>query len=177
MWEEKMMKASLVAVLLALTTTPSVAQTTASEIERANQQFEQAFNGGDAAAVARLYGGRATILPPEAGVIEGREAIQKFWQGAIDAGLKNLTLKSTRVDEFGGEAAREIGLFSLEAPGPQGGASKIDGKYVVVWRKDGSQWQLDSDIWNMSKPPEPEIATGSSTAPVTTGSGTSSPSR
>jgi uncharacterized protein (TIGR02246 family) len=171
------MKTGLFAALLALAATPSVAQTAAGEIEKANQRFEQAFNKGEAASVAQLYTERATVLPPEANMVEGREAIQRFWQGAIDAGLKNLSLKSVRVDEYGGDAAREIGRFSVDAPRTKGGASQVDGKYVVVWRKSGGEWQLDSDIWNMNHPAEPEVATGSSAAPAAVGSGSSSPPR
>jgi uncharacterized protein (TIGR02246 family) len=174
---EAAMKTALIAVLLALAVSPSLAQTVASEIEKANQRFEFAFNKGDAAAVARMYAERATVLPPENEMVEGRDAIQKVWQDAINGGLKNLSLNSVRVDEYGGDTAREIGRFSAEATGPQGRPSKLDGKYVVVWRKNGGGWQLDSDIWNMNKPPEPAVAVGSSTAPAAVGSGTSSPPR
>jgi ketosteroid isomerase-like protein len=27
----------------------------------------------------------------------------------------------------------------------------VAGKYLVVWRKMGGQWQLAADIWNMNK--------------------------
>jgi uncharacterized protein (TIGR02246 family) len=170
------MKSVLFAVLLplALTASPSIAQTAAAEIDKANQRFEQAFNKGDAAALAKMYTEQATVLPPDADMVEGREAIQKFWHGAVGAGFQNLTLKSVRIDEYGGDAAREIGRFSLETPGPHG-QTKVEGKYVVVWRKSASEWQLDSDIWNTNKPPEPAVATGSSRAPAAVGSGASSP--
>jgi ketosteroid isomerase-like protein len=172
------MKAALIAALFALAAaSPSMAQTAAGEIEKANQRFAEAFNKGDAATVGRMYTERAVVLPPEAEMIEGREAIQKYWQSAIDHGIKNLSLKSLRVDEYGGDAAREIGRFSLEAPAPQGRTSKVDGKYVVVWRKSGDDWQLDSDIWNLTEPQGPDVATGSSATPAPAGSGTDSPPR
>jgi uncharacterized protein (TIGR02246 family) len=168
--------AALVALAAA---SPSIAQTAAGEIEKANAQFAQAFNAGDAAKVAQMYTERATVLPPEAEMIEGREAIRKYWQGAIDAGVKNVSLKSVRVDEYGGDTAREIGRFSFDAPGAHGQPSRVDGKYVVVWRKSGGgsggEWQLDSDIWNMTEPQEPSAAAGTSAAPATAGSGSPSP--
>ncbi len=174
------MKVALIAAaVFALAASPGVAQTVAGDIERANEQLAHAFNEGDAATVARMYTERAMLLPPEADMIEGREAIQTYWQGAIDAGIKNLSLKSLRVDEYGGDAAREIGRFSFDAPGSQGRPSRVDGKYVVVWRKSssGGEWRIDSDIWNLTEPPEPEVATGTSTAPPAVGSGSPSPSR
>jgi len=171
------MRTAFIAALFALVASPGLAQTASGEIEKANQRFMDAFNSGDAATVGRLYTEQAVVLPPEAEMIEGREAIRKYWQSAIDHGIRNLSLRSVRVDEYGGDAAREIGRFSLESPAEQGRTSKVDGKYVVVWRKTGGGWQLDSDIWNLTEP-EPDVATGSSTAtPPTTpaGSGTASP--
>ena len=169
------MKLAIVAALFALMASPSVAQTAVGEIEKASQQFVQAVNEGDAAMVARMYSERAMVLPPRAEMIVGREAIQDYWRSVIDAGLKNLSLRSVRVDEYGGDAAREIGRFRVEAPGPRDQTGTVEGKYVTVWRKSGGHWQHDSDIWNFTEPPEPDVATGTSAAPAAAGTGTSSP--
>ncbi len=164
------MKTAFLAVLsLIVAASSAFAQQAATEIEKANAAFEQAFNRGDAAAVAQMYMENAAVLPPDAELVQGRAAIQSFWEGAIRAGIRNLSLKSTRVDEFGGDAAREIGRFSLEAPAPQGGVAKVGGKYVVVWRKAGGDWKLDTDIWNADKPPQPAVATGGAAAPAASG--------
>ena len=161
------MKTAFLAVLpFLVVSSPGFAQQATSEIEKANTKFEQAFNSGDSAAVAQMYTENAAVLPPDAEMAQGRAAIQNFWQGAIQGGIKNLSLKSTRVDELGSDAAREIGRFSLEAPGPQGVPAKVEGKYVVVWRKAGGDWKIDTDIWNADKPPAPAVATGGSVAPA-----------
>jgi ketosteroid isomerase-like protein len=39
------------------------------EIEAREREFVAAFNGGDAAALARLYGENARILPPNADIV------------------------------------------------------------------------------------------------------------
>lgn len=164
------MKTAFLAVLsLLIPASPSFAQHMAGEIDKLNTRFEQAFNRGDAAAVAQMYTEQATIMPPDSEMVTGRDAIQKFWQGAMQAGLRNMTLKSIRVDEFGGAAAREIGRFSMEAPGPQDRMRAVDGKYVVVWLKSGDDWKIDTDIWNANKPPEPAVATGGTAAPAASG--------
>ena len=50
---------------------------------------------------------------------KGRAAIQAFWDGAIKNGVKNVTLpESVQVNQFG-NAAREIGEYSLDAPNAQ----------------------------------------------------------
>ncbi|MBV9138828.1 MAG: DUF4440 domain-containing protein, partial [Hyphomicrobiales bacterium] len=28
---------------------------------------------------------------------------------------------------------------------------QVDGKYVVIWQKEGSNWKLSTDIWNSNK--------------------------
>jgi ketosteroid isomerase-like protein len=58
--------------------------------------FCEAFNGGDAAGVAAHYTSDARILPPGASRIDGRQGIQEFWQGFIDAKVADLTLRRTR---------------------------------------------------------------------------------
>jgi uncharacterized protein (TIGR02246 family) len=165
------MKTFFFAVLsLFVGASPSFAQHVAGEIEKANTRFEQAFNRGDVAAIAQMYTEQATVLPPGSEMVTGRDAIQKYWQGALQAGLKNLSVKSVRVDEFGGTMAREIGRLSFEVPGQQGRMSTVDGKYVVLWLNTGGDWKIDTDIWNANKLPQPAVATESPAAPAT-GSG------
>jgi len=57
-----------------------------------------------------------------------------------------LKLKAVDVESFGTAAAREIGTFTADA-----GQQQVTGKYVVIWRKSGKRWRLDTDIWNTDK--------------------------
>lgn len=115
-------------------------------IQSLNDKWVQAYNSGDAAAVAALYAEDATVLPPGTNAVHGREAIQAFWQGAIQHGIKNPVLTTESVEHFG-KAAREIGHVAFDTP-----EGHAEGKYVVVWIHDkGEDWQLNTDIWNMNK--------------------------
>jgi ketosteroid isomerase-like protein len=144
------MKVAVVAALVALVASPCVAQTAADEIEKAEQQYLKAVNEGDAAVLARMSTERAILLPPNAEMIEGREAIKEYWRSVFAAGLKDVSLRTVRVDEYGGgDAAREIGRVRLNAPMPR---DVLEGKYVIVWRKMGESWLLDSAIWNFTRP-------------------------
>jgi len=58
------------------------------EITTANQVFMEAFQNGDSAALSTLYTDDGKVFPPNAGIIEGKEAIQTFWQAVIDMGVK-----------------------------------------------------------------------------------------
>jgi uncharacterized protein (TIGR02246 family) len=117
-------------------------------IEAALVEFASAFNKGDGASVAALYTEDALLLPPGGARVDGREAIQAFWQGAIDQGLTDIKLEAVEV-ESAGNTAYEVGGFSLKAPNESGELVSSTGKYIVVWHKsaDGN-WRLHRDIWN-----------------------------
>jgi uncharacterized protein (TIGR02246 family) len=143
------MKVAVVAALVVLLASPCVAQTAPGEIEKAKQQYLEALNEGDAAMLARMSTERAILLPPNAEMIEGREAIEKYWRSVFAAGLRDVSVRTVQVDEYGGDAAREIGRIRLNAPAPR---DVLEGKYVIVWRKKGENWLLDSVIWNFTQP-------------------------
>jgi uncharacterized protein (TIGR02246 family) len=128
-------------------TVPALAQDKAT-IQSLNDKFAQAFNAGDATAVAALYTDDAVILPPGAEMMKGRSAIQAFWKGAAEQ-LGNGKLTTVDVKPLGSEAAQEIGTFTFRTKGTQ--PQEIAGKYVVVWEKVGGEWKLATDIWNTNK--------------------------
>ena len=110
--------------------------------------FCEAFNGGDAAGVAAQYTSDAQILPPGASRIEGRQGIQGFWQGFIDANVGDLTLRSDEIEDSGSQAV-EIGTVSASAPGEGDARVQLAGKYIVLWKQDANgAWQIHRDIWN-----------------------------
>ena len=141
----------LAAVPLLLLALPAHAQLLKSDIQKQDDKFVAAFNGGDAAAVAAIYTDNATVLPDGAPIVKGRSAIQRFWQNGITDGTKMVALTADHVESYG-RAAREIGHFSMDVPSTQQQMTRAEGKYVVVWKKTpGAGWQIDSDIWNMNK--------------------------
>jgi len=145
------MRAILLAIALLLPLgMQAQAASVKAEIDAANQKWIAAFNKGDAAAIAALYVAQATALPPGGDMVKGRAAIEKFWAGAIQSGLKNPTLQTVAVEQFG-NAAREIGRVSLDVPNAQKQMVHVEGKYVVLWRREHGAWMLDTDIWNMNQ--------------------------
>jgi ketosteroid isomerase-like protein len=115
-------------------------------IDEALVTFVAAFNAGDAATVASLYTEDAVLYPPREKRVDGRAAIQTFWQGAIDSGMKIDDLHAVEI-ESRSDVAGEVGVFTLSVPGDSGPA-KVDGKYIVIWKRTGHTWQLHRDIWN-----------------------------
>lgn len=124
------------------------------EIEAALVTFADAFNKGDAAAVAAHYAEDAAVLPPDSPRIDGRAGIEAFWKGAITAGVSDLSLKAVEVAP-GGNYAFEVGEASFSAPGKDGVKMTSSIKYVVVGKQSGGgAWQLYRDIWNGNAPPK-----------------------
>lgn len=120
-------------------------------IEANTKQFIEAFNKGDAAAVANMYTADARLLPPNGEMVEGRENIQKFWQGGISAGLKLVTLETVHV-ESQGNIAVEVGRYTLTITSAGGATTTDKGKYVVQWKREGRNWKLAVDIFNSNMP-------------------------
>lgn len=116
------------------------------EIGRANQRFMETFGRGDAKGMAELYTSTGQLLPTGSGTVTGHEAIAGFWGGAMEAGASSAQLTSTEVEDHG-DTAIEVGSYALR------GADRTvmdEGKYVVVWKKEGGEWKLHRDIWNTS---------------------------
>src|SRR5262245_18465634 len=117
-----------------------------SAIEEGNKQFSAALGRGDGKALGTMYTATAQAFPPNSEIVSGSEAIGRFWQGAIDAGVKGLELTTLDV-EAQGDMACEVGKYTLT-----GDAGKLldQGKYVVVWKREAGKWKLHRDIWNTS---------------------------
>lgn len=144
----KAIRTCALAVVLALAATTGASAGARQDIEAALETFAAAFNGGDGAAVAAHYTEDAALLPPGEARVDGRAAIAAFWQGLIDGGITDLTLKAVEVEERG-DLATEVGAFTLAVPGEGEQKTTVAGKYIVVWMKDGDgAWRLHRDIWN-----------------------------
>ncbi|MGI8733913.1 MAG: YybH family protein [Pyrinomonadaceae bacterium] len=147
------MKRQLLVTLLivcAASTAPAQ-QSVRTTIEANNTQFVEAFNKGDGAAVGSMYTIDARLLPPNSEIVEGRANVQKFWQGAITAGLKLVSLEAVHV-ETQGNIAVEVGRYTMTVPGAGGITTTDKGKYVVVWKREGRNWKLAVDIFNTNLP-------------------------
>jgi uncharacterized protein (TIGR02246 family) len=137
----------LLAGLMLMVAAPALAQSKA-EMQKLNDKWAEAFNKGDAAAVAAMYTEDAYLLPAGAAMLKGRPAIEGFWRQSMQQ-LGDVKCTTIDVKSLGGSAAREIGTCSFKTKGqpPQPGGLK----YAVVWQKEGGRWKLLQDIWNSDK--------------------------
>lgn len=110
------------------------------------EHFESTFARGNAADIADFYTDNGMLLPTGSDFVEGKRAIEEYWQVAIDMGIKNIKLDILEVEQHG-DTAIEMSRYTL---------SNCDnhvmdqGKGVVIWKRDGGTWKLHRDIWNNS---------------------------
>lgn len=121
------------------------------DIKKANENFMEAYNSGDAQALAACYTEEGKLLPPNSDIIEGREKIAEYWQAGMDMGPAKLVLETKWAKSFG-EVANEEGEYKVYSPD---GDLISFGKYIVIWKLIEGKWMLCIDIWNSSKPMPP----------------------
>ena len=119
-----------------------------SAIAAANRNFMETFARADAEGMGRLYTNNGQLLPTNSDFVTGIEAVQAFWQGVMNMGIKTAELETVELEGYG-NAAVEVGSYTL---GGEGGQVLDKGKYVVIWKQEDGQWKLHRDIWNTSMP-------------------------
>jgi uncharacterized protein (TIGR02246 family) len=123
-------------------------------IRATDSTFAGAFGAGDAAGVAASYLPDAHLLPPNAGPIEGREAIQKFFVGFLSAYQISVTVSADEI-EGRGDLAYARGHYTLEGAPKAAGAPPLhdEGKFVEVLRRqaDGA-WRYAVDMYSSNLP-------------------------
>ena len=124
-------------------------QATSEELSQMNKNFVKALNAKDAAAAAACYEENAKILPPNEAIVTGRTEIQKYWQGAIDAGVADASVTSIATAS-NGDLGYEEGRYQLSIHQADGKIIPEHGKYIEILKKgkDG-KWKSIYGIWNV----------------------------
>jgi uncharacterized protein (TIGR02246 family) len=115
-------------------------------------RWHQLMKAKDAAGIAALYAEDGAVMPPNAPIGKGRAAIQETWASMMRTPGFDLIIAPEQIlVSSSGDMALDRGTYSLKfAPG---GSTQTDtGKYVVVWRKIGSEWKAAADIFNSDRP-------------------------
>ena len=112
----------------------------------------QLVKAKDAPGIAALYAEDSAVMPPNAPIGKGRTAIQQTWASMMQTPGFDLTFVPDQIIvSSSGDMALDRGTYRL-AVAPNGTAQTDTGKYVVVWRKIGSDWKAAADIFNSDLP-------------------------
>lgn len=95
-----------------------------------------------------FYAADAKLMPSGSVTARGREEIREFWRSTPEHGLVELTLEPRDID-ISGELGYEIGRFSRTLRRRHGAPFQEAGKYVVIYRADGSGgWRAIAEMFN-----------------------------
>ena len=118
-------------------------------ISAINAKFDLAFNTKNASDIGHLYAENAVVLPaPGGAMVKGRQAVEDFFTGLIEAGVidHQLTLVDAVED---GNLAYQVGLWAGAMVDAQGGRQTFGGNVHLVYRKQADgQWLAVTHIWN-----------------------------
>jgi uncharacterized protein (TIGR02246 family) len=120
-------------------------------IESLNRAWDDAFNRGDAAALADLYADDARLLTPTRTVAAGKEQVKAYWQQLIDHGWHGHAWEG--VETAGsGETAWQTGRWRALGHGKGGedvaGEGLHAGNLMALYRADQGGWRISRHIWN-----------------------------
>jgi uncharacterized protein (TIGR02246 family) len=134
-------------VLLAAATPAATQPRTEPALNIVASAFESAFNAKDAVRIAGFYTDDAVVMPPNAQMVKGRQAIETYYR--IGFSQSTGTVRIVPLESaITGPTAFESGTSALTA----GGRTQT-GKYVVIYRRVGNDWKIAYDIFNNDDPP------------------------
>jgi ketosteroid isomerase-like protein len=124
-----------------------VADEVRKAIDANNKRFSEGFLKGDAAVTASVLAEDAVVFPPDAPMIQGREAIEEFWRTVMASGVKEVELTTFELSGSG-DFLHERGTGILKVHPPGGTPAEQNIKFVVVWKRTADGWKNLWDIWN-----------------------------
>lgn len=117
-------------------------------------EWMNAANAKDVDRIVGLYTGDASLFPPNAPLVAGKEAFGTVWSEMVEAPGFSTSLRTTKVEiSRSGELAYAAGTYEDTRNDPEGNPVPDRGKWVVVLKKqpDGT-WKIVADIWNSDEP-------------------------
>ena len=124
--------------------------------ETANE-WMNAANAKDVERLVDLYADDASLFPPNAPLVTGKEAIGTVWSELIESPGFATSLQTTKVEiSRAGDLAYMVGTLEDTRNDPEGNPVTDRGKWVVALKKqpDGA-WKIVADIWNSDLPATP----------------------
>ena len=142
-----MRRLALVAVFCLAAVVPGHAQDKAS-FQKLADQWSEAFNKGDITRVAQMYVDDAVLLPPEAEMLRGKDAILAYWKKEAER-VGDIKVTITDVKPLGAETAHVVFTSTLKTKGAQ--AQEVPGKGATLVQKAGEDWRIATHAWNRDR--------------------------
>ncbi len=124
-------------------------------IDRANLECLDALERGDARAYARHFADDSISMPGHGPIVRGRSEIEEAMLDAFRKVQFSDAEWHTIETRYNGKTAFETGAyrFGVKANG-KGRLQVMSGRYLVVWRREGTDWKIAIDAAQPGAPAE-----------------------
>ena len=143
----------LLVLLICSLTANSAANTPEALIDGLRQQFNVAYDAGDAAALAALFAEDAALMPPGAPAVVGRYAIQARYAAQFASIQSSFALNPGKIVVSGDVAWLRGDYQRVDIAVPGGIPTTINGKYLMTFSRDRGNWKITTDAWNTNETP------------------------
>lgn len=111
------------------------------------KNFSEYVNTNNYKMITESYTDDAKIFPQKGEILEGKQAILKYW--TLPEGMKTINHKITQREiTIVKNTAYDYGVYQGTTVEKDKTKSNWSGKYVIVWKKIGKDWKIYLDIWN-----------------------------
>jgi len=124
-----------------------------SALREADTQWSKSATARDIEGIVAFYTDDAALMPPNAPITTGKEAIRASWAQLLSPGF-SLTWQPNKVEVAGsGDLGYSMGIYQLTMKDPKGKDVADRGKYVEIWKKQADgKWKAVSDMFNSDLP-------------------------
>ncbi len=123
-------------------------------VRDADAQWSKTAGSGDVDGTVSYYVDDASLLPPNAPIANGKQAIRAMWASLLVPGT-TISWDASKVEVArSGDLATVMGTYQDSMKDPQGNPVNDRGKFVEVWKKQADgKWKVVADIFNSDLPP------------------------
>ena len=118
------------------------------EFTKMAERWHDAYNAGDASAVAALYAEDGMMMPPNAEAAKGHEAIEASVKMVMTELPGKLSIVTVHTGSSGNLGFAQ-GTYSVV---DDDGNTMDNGKWLEVLEKVKGKWYIQYDIWNSDNP-------------------------
>jgi uncharacterized protein (TIGR02246 family) len=116
-------------------------------IQALSREFSAAYVRGDADSMTALYTADAVIFPNNSEMIQGHDAIRRYWTLAPGQTVTHHRATPTEI-RIDGDHAYDYGVFEISGTRDGTPYGPSHGKYIIVWRRTPAGWRMHLDMWN-----------------------------
>jgi ketosteroid isomerase-like protein len=140
-----------IAAILGGCASARIAPMTGRELVGLDERWATATVEGDVDRIMTFWSDNATLYPEGHPPVYGKPAIREFIERRQSRPGSRITWTPCCAGiEEGGSMAYTLGEGSASVVDDAGVARELHGRFVAIWRKEGSEWRCTVKCWNAS---------------------------